>query len=136
MTKTFQIASGDWVIDRSTGRPKTISDTEKLKQDVKECLSIARQSNGFGAGLEDIVGIVAEPIVAQSMITRSVNASMTSMRDLQYSNQYADRTLKERIERVAALSVTARGEDKVSYLFRVDVVSEDGVRLVLSGSVT
>ena len=70
MAITFKISNGDYVINDSSGRFKTIGnrvgqddpDQAKLKnsQDLKRCLSLGRVPNGSTANIARLIGNVPE----------------------------------------------------------------------------
>jgi hypothetical protein len=140
MTTTIKIVNGDWVIDRRTGRPVTVADGEKLRQDVRENLTIARQPNGFGAGLEDIVGVVEDPFVIRSLIQQRIRESTNTMQRLQDRTQRGQRPANERIQRIEKLDVypttIGGGNVKTGFAFSLQVRSEAGTTAIVSGVAT
>ena len=60
MAISIYIKNGDWVLDEATGRPLTISGLAKTRQDFGEMLSLETQTNGFGAGISNLIGAVPE----------------------------------------------------------------------------
>lgn len=141
MTRTIKVTNGDWTIDRRTGRPVMIEGKDKLKQDIRECLSIATQPNGYGAGLDDLIGMDADPFSVQSQVQRAVRRSVVALQRLQEQFQLAERSAEERIASVTAIRVQPANiggqTSKVAFSFRVDVTSVAGTTPVtVSGSVT
>lgn len=106
MTTTYEILDGDWVMDASTGRPRTVADGTKLSQDLLELFAVNPQPNGFGAGLDAIIGTVpASPVAfalnVQLLILRGVDRLVQLQR-----RQFVQRPATERIVRVRSFSAT------------------------------
>lgn len=120
MTVTFQITNGDVTIG-SSGQPNTIADNVKLRQDVQENLAIEIQANGFGAGLESLIGVLTDEYAMRSEINQRVRKSIVAMQNLQDRYHRAQRPLNERIARVEQIIVTSVGDKKTTFLFKVDV---------------
>lgn len=59
--KTFQIRGGDLVVGLD-GRLSLITGQPKLTQDVIESLMVGRTSEGYGAGLGDMVGTLQDNV--------------------------------------------------------------------------
>lgn len=62
--KTLKVAGGDFVFDDS-GSPVTITGRDKLVQDVFEITVVARNQDGYGAGIGDMIGTISNYIPAK-----------------------------------------------------------------------
>jgi hypothetical protein len=139
MTSTLQIANGDWVLDKRVGRPVLITRRPKLEQDVLENLSIATQANGFGAGLDDVVGLDIDPAGFKIQVQQNIRNSITAIQQLQDRFQSAQRTPQELIASIAKLSVAAvnigGGNDKTGFSFQLRIRPVAGDPLAIAGTV-
>lgn len=139
MTVTFKVVDGDVVVDQSSGRPVLITGREKLRQDLRQMLTQRRGANGFGAGLDDIVALVADAVVIQSEITRRIRRGAQVLQSLQDRFHANQRSPEERLSGIAALQVGQAVQDgqrsRTSYAFRVEFRSVAGLPTTLSGAV-
>jgi len=138
MSKTFLIQSGDIILSSSTSRPIMITDRDKLSQDLAEATSISVQANGFGFGLDNLIGQLADPISLRTDLSRRIRDGVDAIKRLQ--NQYV-RTARpdnERISRLVRVDVNQVASTKTTYVARFDVLTVSGDLLqqtgVLSGS--
>jgi len=105
VTTTLLIQNGDWVRDGSTGRPKTIADGDKLSQDLNEAFAIAVQPNGYGLGIDDIVGSVpASPTAFALDVQLRIARGISRLIGLQRQDRFNQRPLNERIVRIERFS--------------------------------
>lgn len=131
MTATIQVENGDWVFSESSGRPLLLTDTAKLRQDVRENFETEPQVDGTGAGLDSIVGLVGDRFGLQAEISRRIEESLQALRALQQRIQRFDRTRKERVFRTVSVFVSPiRNPDQdvldpTSFAYKVGVLSED-----------
>jgi len=141
MTMTFEIANGDVVLDTQNGQPKEVTGKVKTRQDLKEVLSIETKYDGFGAGLDDIVGTMM-PLGGFSLraeITRKIRGTIAVMQSLQNQFQRQYRTNDEIIYGVANLQVVAVRDNtgalsKTDSSFSVDILTLEGAEtLVVAG---
>jgi len=132
MTQTFLIQNGDVVIG-ATGQPTMVADGVKLRQDVQENLSISVQSTGFGAGLDDLVGILGDEFSLRAKVAQRVRTSIGAMLLLQNQYHRAQRPLTERIARIGQILVSSVGGKKSTFLFKVDVMSAAGLTASTTG---
>lgn len=140
MTQTFRITNGDWTIDKRSGRPLLIADGDKLRQDLREDLTIERQPNGFGAGLEQIVGTVADAFTILTLIQQRIQDSVTTMARLQDQTQRLQRPAAERIRNITRLNVypvaQGGGALQTGYAFQLAVATVAGTTSSVSGVAT
>lgn len=123
--ETFLIQNGDIVIGAS-GQPTMVNASAKLRQDVQENLSIETQRDGFGAGLDGLIGVLGDEFSLRAEVARRVRASIGVMIELQNRFHRAQRVTMERISRVKQILVTPVAGKKTTFLFKVDVVSIAG----------
>jgi hypothetical protein len=138
MSETFKVFDGGWVINPATGRPVMISEAEKTSQDVRENLSIEKQSNGFGAGLEDLIGEVMDQFNFQMQATRQTRSSITALQRLQDRYLPAQRSIYERISGISLLRVQpVTGSDgKTQYSFRLSIATVAGEIVTVGGVIS
>jgi hypothetical protein len=133
MSQTFRIVNGDWVISPA-GTTELVSDLPKLGQDFSELLTINPMPNGFGAGLESVIGTVGVPTTIAAALDSRIRSAIQRWQVLQ-QRQRAVRSLRERVAGIATLRVQPPVE-KVNYAFSVAINSEDPRATVTrSGSV-
>lgn len=141
----MKVVGGDWVLDERTGRFVTVSDGQKLSQDLDENFNIDRQPNGFGASLGLLVGLVADPVQLRAELYGLIASSLDSMRALQRRYHLAQRPAEERLAGVSlsrgsgwnstpvaslnvarVVPVNDTQVSKTTYAFHVDVQTEAG----------
>ena len=121
MTQGIKVERGDLVISGSTGRPVTIQDTVKLRQDVRQAID--------EAGLQDLIGQPFDIYALRAEVSTRLFASMQNLQALQRSIQFSDRTQKEIFAQIASLEVyptpapTPESADPTSISFTVGVIS-------------
>lgn len=135
MTRTIKIENGDWVMDRTTGRPVMLDASDgtntKVRQDLRECLSINPLTNGFGAGLDLLIGQDADPYAMQASLQRAIRRAVVAMQRLQQQFQVSKRPASERIATIASLQVVPAGapgsaSSKTSFSFKLAVLTVAG----------
>lgn len=130
MSTTFKISAGDITINNITGRPNTISDEQKLRQDISEFFTIYIQPNGFGAGLEQLIGVVeVSPAMFTSLAHKQIADGFNVFKFLQQSEPRIPRVVGERIAKISYLAVEADPSDPTRYFFRANIVTEKGIEL-------
>lgn len=133
MTQTFQIINGDVAFSSATGRPLLLSGNTKLSQDLKEAGEIATQSNGFGFGLEAVIGLVGDAVSLRVAISRKVRDGIVAMMRLQQQFQRSQRTTDEIIAKLVRVIVTPilkpDGSETAAtaYAYRYDVQTVKGL---------
>ena len=140
VTRTLQIDDGDWAWDESTGRPKTVADGAKLLQDLEECMTISIQTNGFGAGIEEIVGTVPASVPAAALeVQLRATRAIQRLIQLQRQGQFAARPQNERVSRVDAFSAqtvlddSGNAIDPTKIAIGMDIRTEAGENAALQG---
>jgi hypothetical protein len=127
MSKTFKIESGDVSLSSATGRPITIQNESKLKQDIQEFFSIEVLPNGFGSGLEQLIGIVEINQAAFAGIAaRQISDGMTEYINLQKSEPRIQRSIEERVIGFNNFSVEVSPNDPTKFIFRINIKSAAG----------
>ena len=127
MTYTIQIDHGDWRFDEATGQVVEVEGQKKTSQDIREFLTVEVLANGFGAGLDELLGYVDEPLVIQALMRSNISQGITRIQQLQARYQRAQRTGSERISGLAELVVGPSSRDqKTGFVFRVKVQTFDG----------
>lgn len=128
MSDTFQINNGDVIVSSTNGRPILISDSLKLSQDVKEFFTVNVLPNGWGAGVEQLVGIVeVSHSVFVSMADKQISDGLDTFISLQNSEPRIPRLPQERILAITNLNVDSDSTDQTKFYFRANIVTEAGV---------
>ncbi len=128
MAQTLKIIDGDWSANPSTGRPVLISGAAKLKQDINEFFTVQVLPNGFGSGLEQLVGIVeVSPDIFTSITDKQIREGLSVFIDLIRSNSAVPRSASERIVGMSNLLVSADPEDPTTFIFSVNIITENGL---------
>ena len=107
MTKTFQITDGDVLLDDRNGRPIEVEGRIKTRQDIDEMLSIETKYDGFGAGLIELVGMIAPlgGFALRAEIQRRIQNAIVVVQSLQNRYQRSKRTRDEMIYGLAGVEV-------------------------------
>lgn len=135
MSTTFLIVNGDVVISSANGQPIEIADQDKLRQDLQENFTIEKRPNGFGAGLEELIGFVPDSeITFRVSVFDALQESIESMKNLQEEFNANVRPTNERISKIGYLNVTVGENDPTSFSIRVDVTTVDGDTITIAGS--
>lgn len=135
MSTTMQMLGGDVLLDGNTGRPKLVAGSTKLRQDLDVAVSTRVRSNGYGMGLDGIVGRVGDRYSLQSEITQRITRGMNSIKSLQAQYGRNARSDAERISRVNEISVLpmitpgTSQVDPTRYIVKLVVTSVQGERL-------
>jgi phage baseplate assembly protein W len=137
MTVTVRVVDGDAVLNRATGRPELIQDRPKLRQDVRQMLSQRTNVDGFGAGLDELIGQPSDPFAIRAQISTRVRSGVRAFQSLQDRFHFASRTAEERLLRVANLRVGLASQNgqlsRTTFAFRLDVLSAAGTSTPLGG---
>jgi hypothetical protein len=137
MTVTVRVVNGDVVLNRATGRPELIQDRPKLRQDVRQMLSQRTSPDGFGTGLDELIGKPSDPFAIRAQISTRVRSGVRAMQSLQDRFHFASRTREERLVRVANLRVGLASQNgqlsRTTFTFRLDVLSAAGTNTLIGG---
>ena len=129
MAITFKVYDGDVVINPSSGRPSTITGLDKLRQDIYEFLSVQVLPSGFGAGLDDLVGMVSiSSTMMTSLISRQIYQGIDAFILLQ-SSDVTPRSSDERVTGVSNVIVKVDTTDPTQYYVSLNVLTESGKTL-------
>lgn len=107
-----------------------VADGPKLTQDLQEAGSIETQPNGFGYGLESIIGLVGDAVSLRVEVSRRIRDGVTSMMRLQQQFQRAQRPASEVLSRLVRVIVNPilrpglSSTAATAYAFRYDVLSQ------------
>lgn len=119
MSSTIKIENGDWAINKINGRPLLVSDNKALEQNLSEFLSIDTQPNGFGAGLDQLIGLIpyGDAIVA-NFIDSKIADGLTIFVMLQQSEH---RIIRSSVEMLSDKfrSITLQLPDQTSYYVKI-----------------
>jgi hypothetical protein len=135
MSTTFKIQDGDFVDNSATGRPIMLMDRDAVKQSIGENLSIKTLSNGFGAGIQGLVGTIpVDDTTMTMMLDSKIRNSITAMISLQTQNDVT-RTTTEKLTGISFLKVVQDTSDPRRYLYYLDVATVAGPAIRVSGQV-
>lgn len=125
---TLQIVNGDAVLNSATGRPRSVTETEKLRQDVTEILNLDAPT-GAGISSSKVIGLIGDPFSLRAELSGRINSAFARYQQAQQNTQRASRTSKETFGAIRQLVVTpvrTQGVNRVSkttYAYQLDVVS-------------
>jgi hypothetical protein len=136
MSKTLLIKNGDMVTD-SSGIVQTVTGKLKAKQDLAEFLSISILPDGFGAGLNGILGFAgdASGLGIEFELRARLTDGFARFLDLQRSSAY-NRTPDETFVEATNIMVTVERGDPRVFLWRIDALTASGAAVKLSGSIS
>lgn len=137
MSKTFKIINGDVIISNVTGRPVTITGLEKTSQDIHEFFEISIQPNGFGAGIDDLVGVLSyggDSLIV-GLLDRRIREGIAEFRTIQRSNIKIPRSADERIAGVSGIQASQDPQDPTKFYFRANVITDSGRVLPVSNTI-
>lgn len=120
MSATLQILNGDIVMNGPSGRPTLLLDQLATKQHIKEFMNIEVLPNGFGAGIDQFVGIVAyQPMAFATMVDSQIQDGISTFINLQRSNNKIVRSNAELINSASTAMVYPNPTDQTSYFISV-----------------
>lgn len=122
MAKSFKIVDGDIVL--VNGVPEYVLGSDKLKQDIMECLMIEKMENGFGAGIVNMENMSVLDVRS------GILDSLFAMRNLQLRGFLVKRDWSDVLGKVESLDVKA---SKTNVIFSLVVRSMSNQSLALSG---
>ncbi len=137
MSISLKVTSGDVTINATNGRPSTISDSAKLRQDITEFFTVDIQPSGFGSGIEQLIGVVElSPGMFVSLVDRQIRDGFEVFKALQNSDLRIVRSADEKLLAVTYLTVDQNPSDPTSYYYRVNLVTEKGTQIPLFNPIT
>lgn len=124
MSSTFLVTGGDVVINRSSGQPRLIADSEKLRQDLRISLATAARIDNVGAGLEDVIdGRATTASLIERAIQRRVAFATANMQELQNKYNRNQRPRGERLVALAFVQVSTVANDPTAFYFKASYIS-------------
>jgi hypothetical protein len=126
LAQTFKIIDGDFVENQATGRFSLISGRSKLSQDITEFFEVDIQPNGFGAGIEQLVGLVDESSMIISVADRQIRDGLRSFINLIRTNPAVQRQANERIIGISNIVISVDSTDQTKYYFSANIMTEGG----------
>jgi len=138
MSSTFLVQNNDAVYDVS-GRPKTIVDHAKVRQDIAEMLSIETQPSGFGSGIISLLGKVDGALSdgvnsnIDFSIRDKIESATTRFIGLQRKN-LKNRPFTEQISGLDFFDVRQSSTDPTLYIWKAAFSTVDGNFINRSGS--
>lgn len=130
MSQTLLISNGDVVMSSANGRPITLTGRNKLSQDVQEFFTVAVQANGFGAGIEELVGTVdISTDILVSIADKQITDGLDVFQSLQQSDLRIPRTTDEKIFSITDLHVDVDSQDPTKFYFRANINTEAGIQI-------
>jgi hypothetical protein len=130
MAQTLKVVNGDVVVSSATGRPTLISGSPKLSQDIYEFFTVDVQPNGFGAGLEQLIGIVeVSPDMFMSMGDRQIREGFVRFLGLINNNPKIGRTPSEQIANITNITFSVDNTDPTRFYFNANIVTRNGVNI-------
>lgn len=127
MSNTLKVSSGDVVINASNGRPLTVSGSNKLRQDITEFFAVDIRPNGFGSGIEQLIGLIE---ISQdafiTMVDRQIRDGVNAIIQLQNEDPRISRDNTEKLIGVTGIIVERDTTDQTKFYFRVNFKTADG----------
>lgn len=137
MAQTFKMVNGDMAVSDATGRPTLVSGAIKLNQDIKEFFTVDILPNGFGSGLEQLIGIVeASPDMFMSMGDRQIRDGLVRFINLIRGNTLIARTPAEIIVNVTNIMFSVDNTDPTKFYFNANFVTQNGAIIPISSVLT
>ena len=144
MSQTLEIIDGDIARATTNAHYYYVTDTDKVKQDVKETLTTSiNPLTGLGASLDEVIGQdAANPVSAYSYVpplyefqTR-VDGAMNRLQAAQGSYLFSQRTYKEMISEVSAVQIWKIIDDPRNFKWRITVKTFYGKYSFSVGGIT
>lgn len=133
MSNTFKIYNGDVVHSAINGRPTLITEGKKIRQDLTEFFTIYVQPNGFGAGIEELVGIVESSQEAfQGLVYKQISDGLVVFLELQAAENKIFRNPNERIISFSNIRVERDHTDYTKFMFKVNAITASGEQIPLT----
>lgn len=116
------------MINAANGRPTLISGAPKLSQDIKEFFTIEIIPNGFGAGIEQLVGVVeVSPQMFASVTDTQIRNGLATFISLIRKDPRIPRIAAEKIIGASNIQVSADPQDPTKIYFSVNILTENGL---------
>jgi hypothetical protein len=133
MATTIKIENGDIVISSVSGRPVVISGSNKIRQELYEFFSINIQYNGFGSGLEQLIGLTTvDSNVIASLADRQIRDGIADFIAIQKADVLTNRTPDEIIVGITQVQVQQDRQDPTKYSFFVNVLTQSGTAIPIN----
>lgn len=130
MSLSFKISNGDVTHSAANGRPILTTGGKKVRQDLQEFFTIFVQPNGFGAGIEELVGVLDSSQEAfQGLVYKQISDGLNAYLELQASESRITRSSEERLVAFTNLRVEKDSGDFTRFNFSVNAVTESGIQL-------
>lgn len=134
MSQTLQVSGGDIVRSVTNARYNYISDTDKVKQDVRETLTTSiNPLTGLGAALDDVIGMDADnPVMAHSYIPpmyefqSRIESAMSRLQAAQGGYLLSQRSYKEMISDISAVQIWPIAGDVRNFNWKLKVTTYYG----------
>ena len=134
MSSTFKVENGDVVISSMSGRPIMVSSKAKLRQEIKEMLTIEILPSGFGTNLDALIGSIPNRLFTITiLLERQIRKSLDVLKAIKIKRR-STHTTDEMISKIAQISVVPAKTDQTLYTFKVDVTTEDGGSQSVNGT--
>lgn len=146
MAITFKIANGDYVINNSTGRFKTIGNVIngddpkeanlKNRQDLRRSLSLSKVANGTTANIAKLIGIVPESgVKAVALLINRQIRNMFAAIIRQQRLRPNVRPNREKFSAITILKVFLKTGEKTTFRFRFGTRTINKDNVDITGSV-
>jgi hypothetical protein len=113
-----------------------VSEAAKLDQDINEFFEVNTLPNGFGAGIERLIGLVSlSEDMFVTMTERQIREGLQQFIYLQQSNLAIPRSAKEKIVKVTSILIQRNPLDPTMFYFRVNFVTQDGQQQSATSSI-
>lgn len=113
-----------------------VADGIKLRQDINEFFTINVQPNGFGAGIEQLIGLLElGQDTFTTMADRQIRDGIISLIRLQQSDQRITRTPAETVVGVSGILIDKDPADPTKIYFRVNFNTADGRQFSIGNTV-
>lgn len=135
MADTIKVVDGDIQISSASGRPSVVTGSMKLSQDIKEFFEVDVQPNGFGAGIERLVGLIQlSDDLFVTLVERQIKDGMDRFIYAQNANPNTPRTDAERIVNVTGVMIQRDPSDQTTFYFRANLITKDGKQQSITSS--
>lgn len=135
MAISLQVLNGDILISSASGRPITVTGPTKLSQELSEFFQVNIMPNGFGSGLEQLVGLVpyAGDVIV-GITDRQIRSGIDTFIQLQSSDGIA-RSPSEIVTGVTQIIVQQDTQDPTKYLYFVNITTAANQSVPFTGQI-